>query len=81
MAGIVCSKFFDKHVHVDRRDGVINVDWKPLIKLEANAPNDYEIRWNCAAADALSVNKEKIMEEFEKLAKAPRSSNVEWTLG
>jgi len=63
-----------------RADGIISVNWQPLIKLDVKAGKlPATLNWNIKAADDLHIDRELIATEFRKF-EAAKNQDVEWSV-
>jgi hypothetical protein len=69
-----------KHTHVDKRTGVVSVDWVPCAKVVANSSSDdpYTIQWNVAALEQSQVDKSRVMDAFN--SSGGSQASVQWQI-
>ena len=79
MGNIFKDLYKDIKWHINRIDGEISKDWKPILKLEVH-PKDTPTRilWNLAALSEVDINKQDAVDKFTDFAK--ERSKVNWSL-
>ena len=68
-----------KQIHVDKRSGIVSVDWHACAKLVPNPePNSFVVQWNAAIVARAEVNKPAIMEAFN--AASGSDAGIQWEI-
>ena len=68
-----------KSVHLDKREGVVNVEWKACAKVLAHPEvGVFTIQWNAAVVAELAIQKVQIKEAFD--ADTGARSNIQWSI-
>ena len=80
MAAVIRQNIGDTHsTSSSYRDGTVSVDRVPIVKIDAPAPDDLEVKWNGAECAKLSLDRTKLRDEFDQRNHSFRHK-VEWEL-
>jgi len=72
-----------KPVRLLRGDGVVCVDWVPVVRVSCDAPGKTEFFWNARQADLLKIDREKVKRQVaaSRPEGSARIDDVEWSRG
>ena len=67
LRGAVQAVLPDKDVRISKYEGVCNIEWRPIIKVEAPKKNDIQLKWHYPSMEVVGVTAEdkiKIQQQF-----------------
>jgi len=69
----------NKATHLDKRSGMVSVEWKPCARVTPNAePNSYVVMWNHSVVTQTQVQKAQIMDVFN--SETGNVAGVQWEI-
>ena len=64
----------------NRRGGLVLVDRVPVARIDAPAPDKFNLRWNDAEATRLKLQRDQIQQRFDDKVGAAFRPLIEWTI-